>query len=240
MTEPQTIPVHEPRLRSLERDHTHLEQIQSAAEDVSAKKKVWQDIKDELTKAKKDLDVATTAMLDLIVGGPPKDDPQRKLPFLEESERKPSSEHEPIKDESTDADAEVLVPVDVQALDISPGVKKALAKAGVKCLSDVIDLGNGNWPKFPKGFASVEGIGPKAISKLAQILPASVTAPPSEKKVETKRIKILTFSAGNGNLEPGSEYDATILEGGEAIVQLPGTEPVQFHSYEFEVVETAS
>lgn len=233
MTEPQTIPVHEPRLRSLERDHTHLEQIQAAGREVAEKKKTWQDMKDELTKAKKDLDVAQTALLDLVEGGPPKEDPQRKLPFVEEPEPVASAPESAKEPEA----AEILIPADIASLAISDGVKKALVNAGAKSVADVVDIGNKNWKQYPKGFTSIDGIGPKAVTKLAQILPSSVTAPDTSKQVETKRIKLLSFSAACPNLEPGKEYEATILEDGAAVVQLPGTEPVQFYSHEFELAE---
>ena len=116
MTEPQTIPVHEPRLRALERDHTHLEQIQAAGREVAEKKKIWQDQKDELTRAKKDLDVAQTALLDLVEGGPPKEDPQRKLPFVEETA--PTAPAAEATTQEPETEAEPLIPVDIAALDI--------------------------------------------------------------------------------------------------------------------------
>ncbi len=104
-------------------------------------------------------------------------------------------------------------------------------------MADVIDLGNKNWPQFRLGFQSLEGFGPKAVNKLKAKLPS--TAPAQQKGADEgkiERVRLLTFSAANEHLEPGSEYDATVLENGNAIVQLPNENPIIFLPHEFETV----
>jgi hypothetical protein len=180
----------------------------------------------------------------LISEGPPKPDPQGKLPFVEEERQTAPSVktqvEQPKSTGSEPVEEVVAVPPEIAGLDLTDRQKQLLAKTGAKTLADLIGLGNGNWPQFPKGFNSLEGFGPKAVEKLVKQLPS--TAPKVEEKPgqapsRKVRIELLSMSAASANLEVGDEVDATQLDDNSVIVELPGQEPVQFSPGEFRVVE---
>lgn len=246
MVEPPTIPVAESRLVKLEKNNEFLEAIQAKNEEVEKLKGIFEDANDHAKTCKKSLEKAQDELHELIKSGPPKPDAQKRLPFAEDkSDSAPeagASDGQPTAEQTSEApaEAEITIPAEIDALDITDLQKRRLTEAGCQTLADVVDLGNKNWPKFPEGFKSLDGFGPRAAAKLWAQLPS--TAPPAEKTEDAKtiRIKLLTFSGQSTNLIPGNEYDATEIGNGHAIVQLPNEEPVEFLPHEFEKMEPAT
>lgn len=243
MVEPQTIPVLEARLRQLESDHDFLEAIKEKTvevndleEDVEAKNEAYKAAKKKLEEAEKEL-------RDLIQDGPPKEDPQKRIPFTDYEQPKPAAPAQPVAEtqpaveqppvSEPPAEEEVAIAPEIAGMDISDLQKKRLAKAGCVTLADVVDLANGNWPQYPNGLESLQGFGPKQVAKIKALLPSTAPAVEST-EAKTVKVRILNFSAGNDNIVPMDLYDATELENGNVIVQLPGQNPVEFLPHEFE------
>jgi len=287
-----TIEVPKAKLEALEKEHEFLQQIRALSHHVEQARTDYLYARDKSLEKKKAMDTLSADLNDLISGGPPKPDPQGRLPFASEDE--PDEEDEPEDDEdeaeevkraiqrqdkrevrqgvrgeavgtndledeegygeAIDADFEVVedppkvetkkdqalpLPTDIKALDLTERQKGLLANTGALTMADLVDLGNGNWKNYPKGFASIKGLGGAAIAKLVQQLPSTAAehrAEPGEMPAETKKIKIMTFAGQSDSLQPGDTYEATVRDDNVAIVSLPGQEPVEFQEYEYELV----
>lgn len=233
-----TIPVPEDKLLRLEKEHLFLEQIREKSRESTAALAAYDYAKGEALELKKKADRIAAELNQLIAEGPPKADPQAKLPFFDDAPA-------PVAEKPPEAEPEksIEVPAEIAGLDMTDRQKVLLAGTGAKSLADLADIGNGNWPQFPKGFASIDGFGPKAALKLAEQLPS--TAPVVEQKpghapASTVRVELLTMSAASNNLQVGDQYDATKLDDDSIIIQLPGEEPVQFSAGEYRLVETTA
>lgn len=233
-----TIPVPEEKLLRLEKEHVFLEQIREKSRESIAAMAAYDYAKGEALELKKKADRIAAELNQLIAEGPPKADPQAKLPFFDDVPVVTDA----VTESSPEPEKEVPIPAEIAGLDMTDKQKIALAKTGAKSLADLADIGNGNWPQFPKGFSSIEGFGPKAALKLAEQLPS--TAPDVELKAghapsSTVRVELLTMSAASNNLQVGDQYDATRLDDDSIIIQLPGEEPVQFSAGEYRLVQAS-
>lgn len=256
------VEVQKSKLDALEKDSEFLQLIREKSKLVEDAESDYLYAKNKSLEKKKTFDTMSAELHQLIEEGPPKPDPQGRLPFASDDasggppvQAKPSrSSGEVVGENDLELDDDggsekpeaaqstpeaVEVPSQIEQLDLTARQKQMLAKTGAVTLADLVDLGNGNWSDYPKGFASIKGLGAAAVAKLAAQLPS--TSPehqpqPGELPPETKKIKLLTFAAGNDNLSAGDVYDATVKDDGVAIVSLPGQEPVEFQTYEYELV----
>lgn len=239
MTEAATVPVLQSKLEALEREHSYLQMIRAKSKEAEEAKREWTRLKDGALEAKKSFDGLVADLQSLIDDGPPKPDPQQRLPLGDDEPAE--SPAVPAKPAAEAAPAEI--PDDIAKLDLTDKQKQALAETGAKTLADLADLGNGNWPKYPKGFASVGGFGPKAVEKLVNQLPSTapeVQAGKNEVPPDKVRVRLLTMAAASANLEVGDEYDATMLQDGSVVIQLPGQDATQFSPGEFSIVEASA
>jgi hypothetical protein len=240
VVEASTVPVSEKRLEMLEQEHKYLHEIRAASAEATEAKIDYENAKAHSLELKKAYERKVAEMQEIINNGPPKPDPQGKLPFVDdEAPIGQDVKTEAVAEEPKDAP----VPAEIVALDLTDKQKQALANAGAKSLADVADIGNGNWPQYPDGFNSIKGLGPKAIERLVSQLPS--TAPKIEEKPgqapsSTVKVELLTMSAASPNLEVGDQYEATLLDDGNVVIQLPGEDPVSFSSGEYRIVEQQS
>jgi hypothetical protein len=250
----ETIPVLSDRLKSLEADHSFLEQIKQKGLQVKAAKDFWEGKKEESKDAKEKYEKLDNELQNMIVNGPPKPDPQRQLPFAEDVAADPPKPKKPVEApaaaeaasptaESTapeGATVKIEIPPEIAALDLTELQKQRLAQTGAKTLADLVDLGNGNWPNYPNGFVDVDGFGPKAVKKLVDQLPSTAPSPPAEDSKQdgsdTVRVTLLGFTS-NPNLQPGKEFEALRMPNGNVIIQLPGQDPEEFQPHEYQLVE---
>lgn len=233
-----TIPVAEDKLLKLEKEHAFLEEIRAKNREATQALADYNYTKGEALELKKKYDRISAELNQLIAEGPPKVDPQGKLPFFEDAE--PESKPAATPQAESPAEVSVAIPSEIAALDLTDRQKQNLAATGAKTLADLADIGNGNWPQYPKGFASIDGFGPKAALKLAEQLPS--TAPAVEEKPghapsSKVRVELLTMSAASNNLQVGDQYDATKMDDDSIVIQLPGEDPVQFSPGEYRLVE---
>lgn len=240
MVEASTVPVSEKRLEMLEQEHKYLGEIRAASSAATEAKIEYDNAKAHSLELKKAYERKVAEMQEIINNGPPKPDPQGKLPFVDdESPVKQDVKSSVAIEEPGDAP----IPEAIAGLDLTDKQKQALANSGAKSLADVADIGNGNWPQYPDGFNSIKGLGPKAIERLAGQLAS--TAPKIEEKPghapsKVVRVELLTMSSASPNLEVGDQYDASMLDDGNVVIQLPGEEPVSFSPGEYRVVENAT
>lgn len=253
MVEIPVVQVEKAKFEALKKDSEYLQLIREASELVEEAHQAYVYAKDKSLEKKKTHDTLTAELHRLIEDGPPKPDPQGKLPFAAEDEADAlvppvvdrsrgevvgTSDLE-VDDWDEPAEKEATVPAEIAALDLTQRQKQLLSDTGAKTLADLVDLGNANWKDYPKGFASVKGLGSAAIAKLVAQLPSTapaVVAQPGELPPTTKKIKLMTFGGADENLQSGDVYEATVRDDGVAIISLPGKDPVEFQTYEYELV----
>ena len=251
MVEIPVVQVEKAKFEALKKDSEYLQLIREASELVEEARQAHLYAKDKSLERKKALDTLQAELHQLIEDGPPKPDPQGKLPFAADDEAPcpvavDRSRGEVVgtndleyEDAEESEAKQVAIPAEIAALDLSQRQKQLLASTGATTLADLVDLGNANWKDYPKGFASVKGLGSAAIAKLVAQLPSTapaVVSQPGELPPTTKKIKLMTFGGADDNLQSGDVYEATVRGDGVAIISLPGKDPIEFQSYEYEQV----
>ncbi len=236
--EVETVPVTSERMNALESEHTFLEMIKAKNNEAVQAQLAWESAKERAAELKKEAEKKDEELRSLILNGPPKPDPQKKLPFVDEA---PSAQAEkkpvpvaPVEAKPVEEKKSVEIPEEIAKLDLTDLQKQRLAETGAKTLAELVDIGNGNWPDYAKGFASIDGFGPKAIAKLQAQLPSSAPPPKPDQGEEKVRVSLLQFNE-NPMLVPGKVFEATKLENGNVIIQLPGSDPVEFLPTEYEL-----
>lgn len=258
MEEPHIVEVPEGRLKDLEQDHNFIEMIREKTKRIRYAESEVMRAQKEHSEAKKKLANLNDDLVSVIEDGPPKPDPQAKLPFAQEESEDESegtgTEDEPqatdVEGESGSKESEQdpatseddkEITAEIDSLDLAPRPKQVLANTGVKTIADVIDLVNGNRKGYPSGLKGLTPFGPKSIAKLVDQLPSTV---PDEDKAkgapsEVKRICLLSFIGDSGDFSPGDEYDARILDNGDAVISLPEKEPITLNQAEYELAESS-
>lgn len=130
-----------------EAEHNHYQAIKEANREVKEKQYAYNIANSEAKAAKKELELASLELSNLIDEGPQlpeKPDPQKELPFgPDESESHPNWELTPI----------------TEALKLTAKQKDKLEEIGIKTVGQFEFLRAGRDPVYPDGLRSIKGFG---------------------------------------------------------------------------------
>lgn len=157
--------------------------------------------------------------------------------------------------------ANAPVPVSPTVVDESPSIDQLdiegkligkLVAAKVTTVQGFIDLIECKNPNYPHGPSDIPGVGRGSVAALAKVyeelkygdevtydapLPEAAAEPGTPTLVTaSKSVKIRAKIDVGDFITIGKEYDATLGEGGEVSVEIPGGEPLMLTDSEFELV----
>lgn len=144
----------------VQRELDHLHQIQKMNVTVQRYAEQYEADKAEAAISKKALDNAAASLSELIKNGPPKPDPQKKLPF-------DSPDDGEVVDAEfvvVDADAWKKIPIG-DALKLSEKERDKLAEYDIKTVGDFEHVRGRGDRQLPNGLSSMKGVGEAKITK---------------------------------------------------------------------------
>jgi len=139
-----------------EAEHEHYLAIIEANREVKAKQYAYDIANSEAKACKKELELASLELSNLIAEGPAKPSPQKELPFDQEQQAEAEPQPEVAKFDWESAPL-------TDALKMTPKQQEKLDSIGIKTVGQFEFLRAGRDSMYPDGLRSIKGFGPATV-----------------------------------------------------------------------------